>query len=115
MEFITEVRRLHLVGKKSIPSIARDLKLSHPTVRKHVKSVAQPLYRRRNESAPKLGKHLQVLEFWLASIAHASSTLIKDSNLTGTSITAYSREARPCKIRCATSRSPGACSKLMPQ
>ena len=68
MEIITEVRRRHLVGKESISSIARDLKLSRPTVRKQVKSGAQPLYRRRSQSAPKLGEHLQVLEFWLASI-----------------------------------------------
>ena len=67
MEIIAEVRRRHLVGKESISSIARDLKLSRPTVRKHVKSAAQPLYRRRSQSAPKLGEHLQVLESWLAS------------------------------------------------
>ena len=67
MEIIAEVRRRHLVGKESISSIARDLKLSRPTVRKHVKSGAEPLYRRRSQSAPKLGEHRQVLESWLAS------------------------------------------------
>jgi hypothetical protein len=35
---IAEIRRRHLVSKESISSIARDLKLSRPTVRKHCRS-----------------------------------------------------------------------------
>ncbi len=34
MELIAEIRRRHLVSKESISSIARDLNLSRPTVRK---------------------------------------------------------------------------------
>jgi hypothetical protein len=34
MDMIAEIRRRHLVGKESISSIARDLELSRPTVRK---------------------------------------------------------------------------------
>jgi DNA-binding NarL/FixJ family response regulator len=35
MEVIAEIRRRHLVSGESISAIARDLKLSRPTVRKH--------------------------------------------------------------------------------
>lgn len=46
MEVIAEIRRRHLVNKESISSIARDLKLSRQTVRKHLQSEAEPLYSR---------------------------------------------------------------------
>ncbi|MEJ6004861.1 ArsR family transcriptional regulator [Paucibacter sp. AS339] len=39
MEVIAEIRRRHLVGKESVSSIARDLNLSRPTVRKHLQTV----------------------------------------------------------------------------
>lgn len=47
MEVIAEIRRRHLVSKESISSIARDLKLSRPTVRKHLQSESEPVYTRR--------------------------------------------------------------------
>jgi hypothetical protein len=40
MDMIAEIRRRHLVSKESISSIARDLKLSRPTVRKYCRSQA---------------------------------------------------------------------------
>jgi hypothetical protein len=38
MDMIAEIRRRHWVSKESISSIARDLKLSRPTVRKHCRT-----------------------------------------------------------------------------
>jgi hypothetical protein len=35
IDMIAEIRRRHLISKESISSIARDLELSRPTVRKH--------------------------------------------------------------------------------
>jgi predicted transcriptional regulator len=46
MEVIAEIRRRHLVSKESISSIARDLKLSRQTVRKHLQTEAEPVYSR---------------------------------------------------------------------
>ena len=40
MDVIAEIRRRRLVSKESISSIARDLKLSRPTVRKHCRTEA---------------------------------------------------------------------------
>lgn len=44
MEVIAEIRRCHLVSKESISSIARDLKLSRQTVRKHLQTEPEPVY-----------------------------------------------------------------------
>jgi len=52
MDMIAEIRRRHLVRKESISSIARDLKLSRPTVRKHCRSQCEPLYRRHRQPTP---------------------------------------------------------------
>jgi hypothetical protein len=49
-----EIRRRHLVRKESISSIARDLKLSRPTVRKHCRTGTEPSYRRRQQPTPML-------------------------------------------------------------
>jgi predicted ArsR family transcriptional regulator len=54
MEVIAEIRRRHLVSKESISSIARDLNLSRPTVRKHLQTVEAPGYVRQHQPAPKL-------------------------------------------------------------
>ena len=40
MDVIAEIRRRHLVSKESISAIARGLKLSRPTVRKHCRTQA---------------------------------------------------------------------------
>ena len=65
MDLIAEIRRRHLVSKESISSIARDLSLSRPTVRKHCRSLREPLYRRHNQPTPMLGAFQATLEMWL--------------------------------------------------
>ncbi|MBK7463427.1 MAG: hypothetical protein IPJ50_12450 [Betaproteobacteria bacterium] len=70
MEVIAEIRRRHLVSKESISSIARDLKLSRPTVRKHLQTESEAVYLREHQPAPKLGDFQSVLESWLATERH---------------------------------------------
>lgn len=70
MEVIAEIRRRHLVSKESISSIARDLNLSRYTVRKHLQTVAEPVYVRQQPPAPKLGDFQLVLEAWLKTERH---------------------------------------------
>jgi DNA-binding transcriptional ArsR family regulator len=65
MEVIAEIRRRHLVSGESISSIARDLKLSRPTVRKHLQTESEAVYLREHQPAPKLGEFQSVLESWL--------------------------------------------------
>ena len=65
MDLIAEIRRRHLVRHESISSIARDLKLSRPTVRKHCRTGTEPSYRRRQQPTPMLGAVQQTLETWL--------------------------------------------------
>ena len=65
MDMIAEIRRRHLVGKESISSIARDLKLSRPTVRKHCRTQREPVYRREKQPTPRLGAFQETLEKWL--------------------------------------------------
>lgn len=70
MEVIAEIRRRHLVSKESISSIARDLKLSRQTVRKHLQTEAEPVYSRQKQPAPKLGEFQATLEGWLQTERH---------------------------------------------
>ncbi len=70
MDLIAEIRRRHLVNKENISSIARDLKISRPTVRKHLKTDSEPVYERQQQPQPKLGKFCQVLECWLETERH---------------------------------------------
>ena len=70
MEAIAEIRRRHLVSGESISSIARDLKLSRPTVRKYLQTVVEPVYIRQQLAAPKLGEFQSVLESWLTTERH---------------------------------------------
>ncbi|MGD0109068.1 MAG: hypothetical protein ABSC06_34295 [Rhodopila sp.] len=65
MDMIAEIRRRHLVSKESISSIARDLDLSRPTVRKHCRTQSEPIYRRDKQPAPMLGAFQETLETWL--------------------------------------------------
>jgi predicted transcriptional regulator len=67
MEVIAEIRRRHWVSKESISSIARDLKLSRPTVRKHVQTESEAIYHRQQPAAPKLGDFQATLESWLST------------------------------------------------
>lgn len=52
MEVIAEIRRRHLVSGESISSIARDLKLSRPTVRKHLRTERETVYLRQHQPLP---------------------------------------------------------------
>src|ERR1700709_1268403 len=65
MDMVAEIRRRHLVSKESISSIARDLKLSRPTVRKHCRTQSEPVYQRHKQPTPMLGAFQQTLETWL--------------------------------------------------
>jgi len=67
MDLIAEIRRRRMVSKESISSIARDLKLSRPTVRKHCRSLREPVYHRHTQPTPMLGAFQEALETWLAT------------------------------------------------
>jgi len=69
MDIIAEIRRRHLVSGESISSIARSLNISRPTVRKHLKTVAEPVYQRQSQSVPKLGEYKPLLTQWLETEA----------------------------------------------
>jgi transposase len=64
MDIITEVSRRHLVSGESISSIARSLKISRPTVRKHLSIEVEPVYNREHQPEPKLGSFKPLLEQW---------------------------------------------------
>ena len=70
MQVIAEIRRRHLVSKESISSIARDLKLSRPTVRKHLQTHSEAIYTRQIQPAPKLGDFQKTLQGWLETERH---------------------------------------------
>jgi len=65
MDLIAKIRFRRSVGKESISSIARDLNLSRPTVRKHSRSQTEPIYRRLQQPNPRLGAFQERLENWL--------------------------------------------------
>ena len=65
MDMVAEIRRRHLISKESISSIARDLKLSRPTVRKHCRTTAELSYRRDKQPIPMLGEFQTTLGAWL--------------------------------------------------
>lgn len=65
MDFIAEIRRRHFVSGESISAIARSLKLSRPTVRKHLQTTEAPSYQRHVQPLPKLGNFQPLLESWL--------------------------------------------------
>lgn len=69
MDIIAEVRRRHLVSGESISSIARSLKISRPTVRKHLKTEVDPVYKRELQPEPKLGSFKPLLLKWLETEA----------------------------------------------
>jgi transposase len=65
MELIAEIRRRHFVQGETVSAIARALKLSRPTVRKHLSTTDEPVYQRHQQPAPKLGAFQAQLEAWL--------------------------------------------------
>lgn len=65
MDFIAEVRRRHFISGESISSIAVALKLSRTTVRKHLRTTEEPVYHRKTQTLPKLGRFKVLLCQWL--------------------------------------------------
>jgi transposase len=65
MDFIAEIRRRHFISDESISSIALSLNLSRTTVRKHLKTIEEPVDHRKNQSFPKLGEFQERLKQWL--------------------------------------------------
>ncbi len=65
MDIIAEVRRRHLVSGESISLITRSLKISRPTVRKHLSTETDPVYKRDSQPEPKLGSFKPLLINWL--------------------------------------------------
>lgn len=69
MDIIAEIRRRHVVSGESISSIALSLKLSRPTVRKHLTTHNEPIYGRQVQPEPKWGEFKARLTDWLAADA----------------------------------------------
>ena len=69
MDMIYEIRRRHLVQKQTITAIARDMGLSRPTVRKHLKTIEEPKYVREHPASPRLGQFEEQLRHWLTDEA----------------------------------------------
>lgn len=69
MDIIYEIRRRHSVQKQSVSTIAREMGLSRPTVRKHLNTVEEPKYERKQQASPKLGKFEEQLTAWLVDEA----------------------------------------------
>ena len=65
MEIIAEIRRRHFVENETVTALSQIYKLSRPTIRKHLKTVEPPVYRRKHQPCPKLGEFHQQLEEWL--------------------------------------------------
>ena len=65
MDIIFEIRRRHLIQKQTISAIAREMGLSRPTVRKHLKTVDDPKYERSKVTSPKFGEFEVQLRQWL--------------------------------------------------
>ncbi|MNV83635.1 hypothetical protein D3C71_1774520 [compost metagenome] len=55
MDIDAEIWRRHLVSGKTISAIARSLKLSRSTVRKHLRTTAELLYYASNSPRPSWG------------------------------------------------------------
>ena len=65
MDFIAEIRSRHFVSGEDISSIARSLKSSRTTVRKHLLTTEDPVYHRKIQTFLKLGEFQSRLEQWL--------------------------------------------------
>jgi len=70
MDVIAEIRRRFHVDHETITSLSSTFKLSRPTIRKHLKTVEEPVYHRQNQPHLKLGSFHQQLEAWLEQEAH---------------------------------------------
>ncbi|MFZ2168208.1 MAG: IS21 family transposase [Methylococcaceae bacterium] len=70
MDMIAEIRRLHFVENETVSALAKTFKLSRPTIRKHLKTVGEPVYpTRQHQPHPKLGTYLDLLQSWLENDA----------------------------------------------
>jgi len=70
VEVVAEIRRLHFVEKVTVSDLAKQFKLSRPTIRKHLKTVEEPVYPvRKPQPHPKLGHYLDPLHGWLEADA----------------------------------------------
>jgi transposase len=69
MDVIAEIRRRHFVGNEKITALAKAFGLSRPTIRKHLKTVAEPVYLRKHQPHPKLGLFHGQLDAWLENDA----------------------------------------------
>lgn len=66
MEVIAEIRRLYFVEHVTVSDLAKQFKLSRPTIRKHLKTIKEPVYpTRQHQPHPKLGEYLDQLKSWL--------------------------------------------------
>jgi transposase len=70
MNVITEIRRRFHVDNETITSLANTFNLSRPTIRKHLNTVDEPVYRREIQPHPKLGLFHEQLNTWLEQEAH---------------------------------------------
>jgi DNA replication protein DnaC len=70
LQVIAEIRRRHLANKESTSAIARDLKLSRPTVRKHLQTQNKVIYHRQVQAAPKLRGFQKTPQGWLETERH---------------------------------------------
>ena len=70
MDVIPEIRRLHFVEHVTISDLAKQFKLSRPTIRKHLKTVEEPVYpTRQHQPYLKLGAFIEQLTTWLETDA----------------------------------------------
>ncbi|CAD6872202.1 ArsR family transcriptional regulator [Methylomonas fluvii] len=70
MDVIPEIRRLHFVENVTISDLAKQFKLSRPTIRKHLKTIEEPVYPpRQHQPHLKLGDFIEQLTTWLETDA----------------------------------------------
>jgi DNA-binding transcriptional ArsR family regulator len=61
MDVLPEIRRLHFVEGVTISDLAKQFKLSRPTIRKHLNTVEEPVYpTRQHQPHLKLGAYIDV-------------------------------------------------------
>lgn len=70
MDIIAEIRRRHFIENETTTSQAEAFKRSHPTIRKHLKTIEEPVYQRQNLPHPKLGSFHNQSKTWLEQEAH---------------------------------------------
>lgn len=63
MEDVAEIRWLHFVEHVTVSDLAKQFKLSRPTIRKHLNTLDEPVYPvRKSQPHPKLGPFRAQLE-----------------------------------------------------